>query len=169
LDPLSLIINENKAEHLLFSGRYDEALAQFQHTLELDSTFAVTYAFLALTYSLLGDQANALRWAERTLARPEYGVYDMGHAAYVLARAGKPQRARAVLAEMEKRSFWAMMASGYLALGDTTRALAVLEKDYELGGSAPLLEQLSVNPALAPLRAHPRFRALRRKLGLDSR
>lgn len=169
LDPLSLIINENKAEHLLFSGRYDEALAQFRHTLELDSTFAVTYVFLALTYSLLGDHANALRWAERTLARPEYGVYDMGHAAYILAVAGKTQRARALLAEMEKRSFWAMMAPGYLALGDTARALAVLEKDYDLGGSAALLEQLSANPALAPLRAHPRFRALRRKLGLDSR
>jgi TolB-like protein/Tfp pilus assembly protein PilF len=167
LDPLSLIINENKGEHLLFSGRYDEAIVQFQHTLELDSTFTVTYPFLALSYSMLGDHTNALRWAERTLARSEYGVYDMGQAAYVLARAGKTERARAVLTEMEKRRFWAMMAPGYFALGDTARALAALEKDYELGGSAPLLEQLSANPALTPLRSHPRFQALRRKLGLS--
>lgn len=167
LDPLSLIINENKGEHLIYSGRYDEALAQLQHTLELDSTFTVTFPFLALSYSLLGDHANALRWAERTLARPEYGVYDMGQAAYVLARAGKTARARGVLKEMEARSFWAMTAPGYVALGDTARALAALEKDYSIGGSTALLEQLSAGPALTSLRSHPRVQALRRKLGLN--
>jgi hypothetical protein len=84
----------------------------------------------------------------------------------VLARAGQRDRARDVLKEMERRSFWGATAPGYLALGDTARALAALEKDYELGGGEGLLEQLTVGQGTAAIRSHPRVKALRRKLGL---
>jgi TolB-like protein len=166
VDPLSLIINENKGEHLMLMGRYEEAIAQFKRTLELDSTFTVTYPYLALTYSLVGDHTTALRWAERTLARPENGTYDLGQSAYVLARAGQADRARAVLKEMERRSFWAMTAQGYIALGDTARGLAALEKEYELGGAYGLMEQVTVSAGTAAVRSHPRVIELRRKIGL---
>ena len=166
VDPLSLIINENKGEHLMMMGRYEEAIAQFKHTLELDSTFTVTFPYLALTYSLVGDHTTAMRWAERTLARRENGTYDLGQSAYVLARAGQADRARAVLKDMERRSFWAMTAQGYIALGDTARALAALEKEYELNGAYGLLEQITVSLGTAPVRSHPRVKELRRKLGV---
>jgi serine/threonine-protein kinase len=166
LDPLSLIINENKGEHLMLMGRYDEALAQFKRTLELDSTFAVTFPYLALTYSLVGDHTTAVRWADRTLASRENGIYDLGQSAYVLARAGQTDRARAVLQDMERRSFWAMTANGYVALGDTARALTALEKEYEGGGINGLLEQVTVGIGTAPIRSHPRVKEIRRKLGL---
>jgi TolB-like protein len=165
-DPLSLIINENKGEHLVFMGRFDEAISQLRRTLELDSTFTVTYPALALAYSLAGDHANALRYAERTLARRENSMYDLGHSAFALARAGKEDRAREVLNDMERRSFWAMTAHGHVALGDNDRAIAALEKAYEVGSDVGLLEQLTVQPGTAAIRSHPRVMELRRKLGL---
>ena len=166
LDPVSQIINENLGEHLLLGGRHREALAQFQRTFEIDSTFALTYPYLALTYSLLGDRENAMRWIERTLASEEQGIYGMGQSALVLARLGQRDRARAILSEMEKRNFWAMTAPGYIMLGDTARALAALEKDYESGGTTSLLEHLTVGVGTESIRSHPRVLALKRKVGL---
>ncbi len=167
LDPVSLIINENLGEHLLYAGRHDEALEQLKHTLDLDSSFVLTYPYLALAYALLGDSTNALRWVDRTLATPDQGIYDMGQSAHVLARLGHRERARSVLAEMEKRNYWAMMAPSYILLGDTARALAALEKDYEMGGTTSLLEQLTVGVGTESIRSHPRALALKRKLGLS--
>lgn len=84
----------------------------------------------------------------------------------MLARAGQTDRARAVLQDMERRSFWAMTASGYIALGDTARALTALEKEYEGGGINGLLEQVTAGIGTAPIRSHPRVKEIRRKLGL---
>jgi hypothetical protein len=107
-----------------------------------------------------------LRYVERTLAGRENGIYDLSQSAYVLARAGQRDRARDVLKEMERRSFWGSTASGYITLGDTARALAALEKDYELRGGEGLVEQITVAPGTAAIRSHPRVKALRQKLGL---
>jgi tetratricopeptide (TPR) repeat protein len=166
VDPLSLIINENKAEHLINAGRYEEAISQFKHTLELDSTFSVAYPYFAVAYSMIGDHANAVRSAERTLARPEF-TYDMGQAAFALVRAGQTRRAHDVLNNLERRSLWATTAAGYLALEDTARALANLEKQFESGAHQHLYEPLSVSPGTVAIRNHPRVKALRRKLGLE--
>ena len=63
LDPLSLVIQSNRASILSSLGRYDEAEAQYMHLIDLDPDFAQGYSGLAnfYTYSL-GRFAEALKW-----------------------------------------------------------------------------------------------------------
>lgn len=165
LDPLALIINENKAEHLLRVQRYDDAIAQLRHTLELDSTFAPAIGSLAAAYSLNGDHAHALLAAERATQLETQTRYDRGLSAYAFARAGQADRARAILTQMQEDKMWAFMAPGLLALGEPERALDVLGKAHQEGDSS--LPEVVTGPYITPLQTHARFKALRRKLKLD--
>jgi hypothetical protein len=53
-----------------------------------------------------------------------------------------------------------------VGLGEHARALDLLERAYDTGASALVL--LAVDPAFAPLRPEPRFRALLRRLDLTT-
>ena len=165
LDPLAMIINENKAEHLLRVHRYDEAIAQLQHTLELDSTFGPAIGTLAAAYSLKGDQGGALTAAEWATQQQLQTRYDRGLSAYVFARSGQPDRARAILTQMQEDRMWAFMAPGHLALGEPERALDVLGKAHAERDSS--LPEVVTGPYITSLQPHARFKALRRQLHLD--
>jgi TolB-like protein/Tfp pilus assembly protein PilF len=165
LDPLSLIINENKGEHLLNLKRYDEAIAQLNHTLEIDSTFGAAVGALTAAYSLKGDHANALRVAGRARTLTAKTRFDLGWAAYAYARAGQRQPAHRILAEMRKQEFWANMAPAYVALGDYGRAAYVLDRAYEQAEPS-LPDFVTSSPATVLLLDHPRVQALRRRMNL---
>jgi hypothetical protein len=55
----------------------------------------------------------------------------------------------------------------YIALGDTERAFAMLDKAF--GERNPWLSSLAADPAFDPLRADQRFRKLLSRLGLSDR
>lgn len=67
LDPLSVIINVSYGNHLIFTGRYDEAIDQLRATLELQLDLPLALQFLAEAYLLAGRSADAeatlRRWA----------------------------------------------------------------------------------------------------------
>jgi TolB-like protein/Tfp pilus assembly protein PilF len=165
LDPLSLIINENKGEHLLNLKRYDEAIAQLNHTLEIDSTFGAAIGALIAAYSLKGDHANALRVAERSRTLAVKTRFDLGWAAYAYARAGQRERAHRILAQMRRQQFWANMAPAYVALGDYGRAAYVLDRAFEQAEPS-LPDFVTSSPATTLLLDHPRVQALRRRMNL---
>jgi hypothetical protein len=88
-----------------------------------------------------------------------------------LAAAGRSAEARALLAEIESHRAdefpWDFgLAMAYTALGDQTAALGRLEQAYEDRGG--WMVWLGVEPALDPLRSHPRFRALLERMGLTA-
>jgi adenylate cyclase len=102
------------------------------------------------------------------MLRAESSLGQLGEAYGLMGETGK---AREVLAELEERARHAFVspyffAYVYTGLGESDRALDLLERavaertgaTYSIKGSF----------LFAPLRGHPRFRALMRAMGLDS-
>ena len=84
------------------------------------------------------------------------------------ARAGRTDRARAILAEVRQRTDHvspAELAVLLLALGDREQALASLEQAFRERDTH--LQQLGVEPGLDELRDAPRFHELAQRVGLS--
>jgi TolB-like protein/DNA-binding winged helix-turn-helix (wHTH) protein/Tfp pilus assembly protein PilF len=164
LSPLDETINNELGTALAREGRYDEAITQLQKTREKIPKSLRAYAGLAEVYARQGDWSRAIATYEE--GRPGPAAPWLG---YMYAVSGRRPEALHVLAALEKRAQQDYVtpqnfAIVQLGLGRTDQALTLLEKAYDerafevLG--FPLLSDL--------LRDEPRFRDLRRRMGLAS-
>jgi tetratricopeptide (TPR) repeat protein len=169
LDPLSLIINTNLGEILSVARRYDEAIAQCRKTLELDSRFGPAHDTLGRAYTQKGMYPEAIREFRMAL---EYSpawiapVADLGNAYALSGNQGEAWKTLAELLKRSKKSYvspW-NMATVYVALGEKERALASLEKAYEIHAQPVIF--LNVDPRFDSLRSEPRFQRLVQRIGL---
>ena len=156
---------------LMMARRYDEAIAQFKQTLEMDPNFHLARVFLSETYINKGMYEEALIEAEKRVTR----LQD--------ASEGQVARQRENFAEMRAayrqsgaRGFhekWLerqgagserqyMKAKHYARLGDNDRAFEWLEKVVEKRDGDGYL---NVDPAFDKVRGDPRFRELLKKAG----
>lgn len=169
LDPLSLIIGTAYGRTLHFARRYDEAITQFRHTLEMDPDFTQAHFDLAMAYTEVGRYDDAIREIEPHLERSGRRSVMLAVLGNTCARAGDVERARTIVAELTERvergGASPVDAAYVLAgLGEIDQALDLLERgaDTRVG----VLVFLKVEPMLDPLRSHPRFTALLRRLDL---
>lgn len=165
LSPLSPIINVELAGALSVAGRYDEAIAQIRRTQEIAPGYPRSHQSLAATYVRMGDPQRALESLER-VAAPSLSQWPWF--GYLYAIQGRQEEARKVLAELQDRArskFVSPQAFAvvHLGLGERDRALALLEKAYEVraiempGFSGPIADILL---------DEPRFQHLLRRMGL---
>jgi len=61
VDPLSLPLNNMMAETYLWSGDYQKALQQFQHTIDLEPTFPLAHFFYAGLLTEMGSYEEAIK------------------------------------------------------------------------------------------------------------
>ena len=169
LDPLSLGAQVNFGVILNMARRYDDAVSQFERTLELDSGYAMTHAMLGLSYGYKDMPERAL--SELVLARKASGGRpDMiALHGYALARAGHTRHALATIDELHQLSkprgpspF--QVAVVYVGLEDKDRAFEWLEKAVDARDWA--LPMLKADPFFDLLRSDPRFPSLLDRLGL---
>ncbi len=164
LEPLSLPINWDYGRFLYMNRRFDESLAQHKKTIELDPGFARAHRTLAEVYRVKGDYASA--------AEERAKFYDLigqsQNAALVratFARDGWVGFLRLVVAPdsplKDSNNNW-VIAKAYVDLGEKDKALAALNKAYEVRLSS--LCWLKVEPQMDPLRSDPRFQELMRKV-----
>jgi len=59
IDPLSSIVNTNYAAALMVARRYDESLAQFRKTFDIDSKFPPANLKVSMLYAMIGRYADA--------------------------------------------------------------------------------------------------------------
>jgi tetratricopeptide (TPR) repeat protein len=169
LDPLSLIINSDVAQVLDFAGRVDEAIAQSRKTIQMNPDFAEAHRILFLALLRKHQNEEGLRELEAYYRHPDGGAgASVGYAYAVL---GMRDRARAVLAELQRKArpkFEPPYSRGviYAALGDVDRAFQFLEESVRTNDVETLI--LPADPRLQPLHADPRFAALRRRMGLPT-
>ena len=107
---------------------------------------------------------------DREVALSGRHTFALATLGYDLAVAGKRKEAEAVLAEMVEASATryaspALMAWIYVAMGETDRALAALERALDERDGR--LVFAGVEPALDPLRSDPRFNDLLRRAGFS--
>jgi serine/threonine-protein kinase len=132
LDPLSVIIATRHGTMLQFAGRDAEAIPVFRQALEIDSTFFFSIgAELAAALLQTGQRDAARTVAARV--QPNVGSGEGGFPAWVLAQLGDTAGARKqvrILETAAERGYVSAdaLAAAYAGLGDTTRALNLLEK-----------------------------------------
>jgi serine/threonine-protein kinase len=167
LDPLAHRID--LITTLLRAGRYDEALEGVNRVLAVEPHLPLAHATLGWVHLLAGRPEEGIASLRRALEiSPESTLYraQLGQA---YGRVGRTEEARALLRELEELAKTRYVspyhpAYVYVGLGEYERALDLLERAYEerAGG----IFGIKGSFLFAPLRGHPRFQALLRKMSL---
>jgi TolB-like protein/Tfp pilus assembly protein PilF len=166
LDPLNFLFRCFHGWHLVYLGRYDEAIAQLTQTLETEPNYPAAHLGLWGAFSKKAEHADALR-AARTFFRvlgddPLSNILtpDGDGAEYATAM----ERAAATLAERAGHQHVPALriARLYAHAGAKDRALDWLERACEQH-EAPLVH-LQVAWDWDSLREQPRFQALLRQV-----
>jgi TolB-like protein/Tfp pilus assembly protein PilF/predicted Ser/Thr protein kinase len=166
LDPLSLQVMLHSGQLFYFRRQYDQAIAQFQKILEIDSNYALAYFFMSEAHFTKGEYAAGVQ---------EGGQYFIASGYPAVAVAFKQAYAKsgyrgALQNRISRQSdsgtlefyFPWQVATDYARLGDKEKAFVWLEKCYaERAG----LQFLKIEPALESLHSDPRFTDLVRRVG----
>jgi TolB-like protein/Tfp pilus assembly protein PilF len=167
LDPLSPIINTDRAYPWYYARRYDEAMAQSKKTIELDPAFFYSRQISGMVLQAKGDLPGAI--AEFEKARQLSGdPLHLSLLAVAKTKMGDKNIAQQVLAELDKvnpdrQGLAYDRAIVYLGMGNKEEALRWLEQSYADRDGANL-SWINVEPMLDPLRGEPRFEALVQKV-----
>jgi tetratricopeptide (TPR) repeat protein len=165
LEPITFIGNVH-----YFTGHPDLAIAEYQRVLDSEPNYGLGNLFLGRAYLAAGQPDKAI--AQLRKSDELLGAVPMSRAdlAYALASAGQRAEAEGILAQMlERRSegYYPAFAisQAYLGLGETDSALEWLERatgERHLGFYLP-----SVDPFYDPVRSHPRFKAVLKRMHLE--
>ncbi len=168
LDPLSLIIITDIGEHLYRHRRYDDAIAQYQKALEMDSEFELAKYWMFRAWLETGKLDETISALEALpMAEGRFGGVSLLAIAY--ARSGRREEAQNVFGKLIEASSDQYVPPYYLAvitasLGDKDQSFTWLEKAYrERSGWIPWLKQ---DPLADGLRTDLRFSELLRRVGL---
>jgi tetratricopeptide (TPR) repeat protein len=171
LDPLSLTTNFAMGLTFYYRRNYDQAIEQFQKTLELEPNFPPVLIFLPAAYEQQGKFDQAIAEFQKGLAVKEGGerYLILGGLGHAYALSGKKTEALAVLNELKQKSQQKYVPGDSIALvcvglGDKDQAFAWLEEAYKQ--HAFQIQFLKLEPRWDSLRSDPRFGALVRRMGL---
>jgi tetratricopeptide (TPR) repeat protein len=167
LDPLSLINNADLGGTLMVARRYDEAIAQLQRTLALDANFYYAHWNLGEVLYYKGDLAGCIRECEKARSLEE-DPEALGLLAQAYIKTGRKEDGLKILSELNetaRRSYVRpeLFAMIYAALGDKSKAIGLLEDEYQNRDGFDLTG-IKVDPRLDPLRDEPRFQQLLAKV-----
>lgn len=168
LDPLSLNHNAMVGWIHYFARRYDQALAQFQATVELDGHYFGAYWGLGWTLIQQGRYDAAITELQQGL-KLGGGTEVLAPLCHAYAKAGQTAAARQLLAELYELKQERYVSPFYLALAhigldEIEETFAALEQAYL--DRFEWLAQLQVDPVWDPLHNDARFAELLRYVGL---
>lgn len=171
LDPLSTGANAQFGSVLMMARRYEDAIAQFQRTLELGAGFS-TSASIAQAYTYKGLYDAAYKAAAQATERAPVGSEnqplkaDLG---YLHAVSGRKADALAIARELAERrrrtgeEVAVNIAAIYAGLSDVDSAIKWLTDAHEYGDLE--LGYLKVEPRWDSIRDDKRFTALLERVG----
>jgi TolB-like protein/DNA-binding winged helix-turn-helix (wHTH) protein len=168
LDPLSPIVNADRAVILHFHRQYARAIDSFLSTLEIEPQLGRAHV-VVMSYVELGRVAEALEHI-RAWRVSDPGPWTWAAEAYVDGRAGDRARAEQAIGKMEEEArgtnddLQPLRAFAYSGLRDKDHVIAALEAGYRERSS--MLTELKVAPQYDFLRDDPRFIDLVHRAGL---
>jgi serine/threonine protein kinase/Tfp pilus assembly protein PilF len=170
LDPLSPTRQWFLGYRFYMARQWDRAIEQCRNVLELDPNYYLGYFLLAACNTGAGNLDEAVRAFEKAAqlsGRIPMTLGTLGCAYALSGRIGQAQKLLEELQELAKKAYvqpWSFAAI-YVGLGEIDRCFDWLEKMVD--EREPLMFEFPVNVAFYPLRSHPRYRALLRKMNLD--
>ncbi len=151
--------------------RPDEALAQYQKTLELAPEFVRTHYFLALSYLEIGSHREAIAEIEQAIRLSDENPVFVGALGFALAKSGDEQAALHMLDKLEERSrqgYVPAFSRALVHIGMRRSDQAFEELDRAFDERSSWLVSLNVEPLFDPIRDDPRFCDLVGRVGLSS-
>lgn len=167
LDPFAVVISGNYGWQCYLARDYDCAIEQYRRTIEISPVHGRTYGRLGNAYAQKGMLNEAVDALTRAVElHPERPDF-VADLAYAQALRGETTTALATLQRAKGQSFEAFnIARAYVALRQPDSAFAWFERSSWQWPHRAVLS----DPALDPLRADPRFARLRarveREMGL---
>ncbi|HSK19020.1 MAG TPA: tetratricopeptide repeat protein [Longimicrobiales bacterium] len=159
LDPLSAQLSWALGITFLVAGRTDEALVHFRNAVELDSLYTPAHAGIGAVFEARGQLEEAARVYQRS---------DRVGLARALGLLGRKDEARVILQELQADAartgvYAPWVATVFPAVDDIDGAINWLEHSYRQ--RHPALRFIG-GPGFDLLERDPRFRDLRRRIGL---
>jgi TolB-like protein/DNA-binding SARP family transcriptional activator len=159
-DPLSLVANAALGWAFYYAGDFARAIAQCDHTLELNRDFQLAHLWKG--WALEGDNRprEAVASIEHAVRLSGGATLPLLSLAHVLASAGARDSATAILASIERKAAHGYVpsyevAKVHLALGRTAEAMRWLERAFTERSHS--MAFLSVDPQLRALRGTEQF------------
>jgi tetratricopeptide (TPR) repeat protein len=160
VDSLSVGLSNDVGGAFYLARRYDEAIRQYQKSIELDPNDSGEHLNLGEVYELKGMHEEAIKELQKTISIAGRTTGALGLLGHAYAAAGKQTEALKILDELKETSKkvyvspWDL-AVLYIGLGDKDQAFAELNQAYD--DRAGWIIYLKVEPILDPLRSDPRF------------
>jgi serine/threonine protein kinase/tetratricopeptide (TPR) repeat protein len=167
-DPLSPSLQAQLGYSYCLKREWDRAIGQCRTALELDPQ-GWAYMLLGSCCLHIGKHDDAIRAAETVAQGMGRSSFAVGNLGWVYGSTGRTADALKLLDELRARAQQGYVPSWsfaviYQALGEMDNAVDWFEKaidDHE-----PLMLQFNVHPNYDPMRSHPRYPALLRKMNL---
>ena len=169
LDPVSTVANCDLATLYMYGRRYQESIAQYKQTLELDPNYSRARLEMAYPILLQGDVASALALFDNGPLDRDSVPHVQAIYALALAVAGRPEESENVLQRFRRccpgGEYTTVVPVWTLdILGKREAALDLLECLLERRD--PQIRYLGVDPFADRLRGEPRFEQARRRMNL---
>jgi eukaryotic-like serine/threonine-protein kinase len=170
LDPLSLLMNTVVGWALYFMRRFDQALRQFQKTLELQPDSGNVLLWIGESYRQIGQTRQALETLKRSKDLMPGDPNTLASFVLGCGSAADPEMARTAFDELEELSRRRYVSPYYFAVaslgtGDIERSLDYLEQAYLERSSWLVL--IDVDARLDAMRSQPRFEQVRARMWAD--
>jgi tetratricopeptide (TPR) repeat protein len=170
MDPLSPNIHAYLAYIYITMKQYDRALEQCRNALELDPHSLLANGYIAYALGLKGEMNEAIRILEVVTQLLGRIPVMQGSLGYAYTMAGRKSDAYRILEELHGVVRTAYVpaysfAMICLGLGVTGKAFDWLDKAVDEHSLSIL--NIHLSPSWEPLRSHPRYHALLRKLSLE--
>lgn len=161
IDPRSFPINKDIGEFLFHARRYDEAIAQFRHTIEAEPTnqnVAEAYSWIKSSYERKGDLLSAINEMKHTKASAEQvteirRAFDQGGASGYWQKRLELRLQNTPATTPDGRM---LQVYAYAAAGNADLAMKLLDKSVNEDRHDGTL-YLKVDPRFDNLRSHPHF------------
>lgn len=173
LDPLSPIISSNLGQYAYYEHRYDDAIDNYNKTLEIVPDFWVAHHYRGLAYTMKGMHEQAIAEFRDLIESPGEGPLKEGSVekdpevaaslAFAYAGAGRRKEAEAILERFKTLAAQRYVsplyfAIAYAGLNDQDQAIAFLNKAYE--SKHPGLVLIRIDPLFDRLRSDARFKQI---------
>jgi serine/threonine protein kinase/tetratricopeptide (TPR) repeat protein len=171
LDPLDPFYNSLLGCLLYTVRQWEPAIAQLRRAIDLDPTFFFSHWFLSHAYRLSGRVEETIAAAEKANELSGGTALTLGALGAAYARAGRTAEARRVLEELtaRRRSTYvpaSALSMVHFGLGEQDEGAKWMARGVE--ERDPVIVTASrVSPHYDPLRSHPDFQALLRKMNLE--
>ena len=150
--------------------KYDQAINQCENALELDPHSVSANSNLSSAYILKGEMSKGIRILEAIVDM--FGPIPIlkGYLGWAYSKAGRIEDARRLGEEIYMSTEKSYVPAIYLAMIHS--GLGDIEKCFDLLNEAvdehyTQISHIHFDPVFKPVRAHPRYKALLRKMNLE--